>query len=202
VRAIRPGRVQVVAISGEGSDSTLIVVRRRAVGAPAVASMSIAPVSPLRVGESATLQALGVKDSALTWNSSDSSVVTVDAGTGQVRAQAPGTAVIVAQGAADSASLELTVLPAAVAEVIIQGARPLVVGEKLSLHGIPTDAEGRALRDRLIAWMSSDTTILEVDAMTGEISARSPGAVDVTAMSEDGAGRARVTVFARDQPFE
>jgi len=203
IRAIRPGQAHVVARSGEDRDSALIMVRPAR--ARAVGSLAITPIAPLRVGDSAAMQAVvlddrgsATVDSFLTWRSSQPSIVTIDGRTGEVRAHAPGMAVIIARGSVDSAFADVTVLPAPVAGVIIQGARPLAVGETLGLLGVPVDAEGRALRDRLIAWMSSDTTVLEVDAMTGVITALSPGAVDVTAMSDEGSGRARVTVFARD----
>ncbi len=205
VRALRPGQVQVVARSGEGRDSTTIVVRPARVKPRAVASISITPMEPLRVGDSATLRAIVLdtqgaawEDSALTWRSSSTWVAPVDSATGLVRARAPGTAVITARSAGDSASFELTVLPPAVAHVILHGAPPLVVGQSLMLAAIPTDADGNALRERPVSWASSDPAILAVDSATGLIAARSPGSVDVTATSEGTSGVVRVTVFARD----
>ncbi|HEU5039687.1 MAG TPA: Ig-like domain-containing protein, partial [Gemmatimonadales bacterium] len=204
ISAVGPGRAIVVATSGEGRDSVPIMVRR---GGPAVvgARLAITPVEPLRVGEYGTLRAVArnargvaVEDTALAWSSSDPTVLGVDPRTGEIFAQSAGSAIVTARGTTDSASAEVTVLPVAVAGVIIQGARPLVVGERLTLAAIPTDRDGRALRDRPIAWTSSDTTVLHVDAASGLVAALSPGSVDVTATSEDGSGTARVTVFARD----
>jgi hypothetical protein len=194
----------VLATSGVGRDSVPITVR--AGSASAAVSLSIAPLDPLRVGEYAAVQATllnargaPVTDAPLVWSSSEPSVLTVDRQTGQLHAEAPGTAVVVARSGPDSAGYEVTVLPPAVAGVIIQGARPLVVGERLTLLGIPTDREGHALRDRPIAWASSDTTVLQVDSATGLVAALAPGTVDVRAVSDGGEGLARVTVFAREE---
>ena len=137
-------------------------------------------------------------DSAVAWHSSDVSVATIDSATALLSALAPGNAVIVARSGGESAVLELPVLPVAVADVIVHGTPPLMVGQEVTLRAIPTDARGNSLTDRAVVWMSSDPGVLEVDEATGRIVARSPGSVDVTATSEGRSGRVRLTVFARD----
>jgi len=57
VRAVGPGRAQLVAASGESRDSTLVVVQRPAAGPGVPASLSISPHGSLRVGDTATLKA-------------------------------------------------------------------------------------------------------------------------------------------------
>jgi uncharacterized protein YjdB len=168
-------------------------------------SISIAPVEALRVGNIATLRAIVrddrgavLLDSAVTWHSSDVSVAAVDPATGQVSAGVPGSAVIIARSGGDSTWLQLNVLPTAVARVIVHGAPPLLVGQTQTLVAIPTDADGNAMRERPVTWTSSDPGVLEVDAATGLIAARSPGSVDVTATSEGTSGVVRITVFVRD----
>jgi uncharacterized protein YjdB len=203
VQAARPGEAVVVASSGEWRDSTPISVH--APRPRTVASISITPVKGLRVGETATLEAVVrdprgavLLDSAVTWQSSDPAVAAVDPATGRVSAAAPGSAVIIARSGGDSTWLQLNVLPTAVARVIVHGSPPLLVGQTQMLTAIPTDAAGNAMRERPVAWTSSDPGVLEVDPATGQIAARSPGSVDVTATSEGTSGVVRITVFARD----
>jgi uncharacterized protein YjdB len=203
VRATRPGQVQVVATSGGRRDSTPIAVR--APRPRAVASISVTPLEALRVGETATLEAvvrdargLPLPDSAVTWHSSDVTIAAVDPATGRLSAESPGAAVIVARSGGDSTWLQLTVLPTAVARVIVQRTPPLLVGQTQTLVAIPTDADGNAMRERPVTWSSSDPAVLEVDPATGLIAARAPGSVDVTATSEGTSGVVRITVFARD----
>ena len=205
VRAIAPGQAHVVAASGQRLDSIPIVVREPGPRVRPVGTISIAPVDPIRVGESATLhadvrdtQGLAVEDSAVTWHSTNDLVATVDAATGRVSGEAPGTAVVIATGGGISTFIELTVLPTAVARVIVHGVPPLVVGQTMMLSAIPTDADGNALRERPVAWSSSDPGVLEVDSTSGLIAARAPGSAEITATSDGSSGSARITVFARD----
>ena len=67
VRGVRSGRVQIVAAHGSGRDSVVITVRRRGARVPAVSSIAIAPLPPLRAGDEATLAAvvLGAKGDTL-----------------------------------------------------------------------------------------------------------------------------------------
>ncbi len=118
VRAVAPGRAQVVAASGEWRDSTLIVVQRPAAGPPVPASLSIAPLGSLRVGDSATLAAsvfdgsgAPLSDAEVTWSSSEPRVAAVDPRTGVVRGYAPGTALVIANsGSAQPAMSLMTVV--------------------------------------------------------------------------------------------
>ena len=98
VRGVRSGRVQIVATHGSGRDSVVITVRRRGARVPAVSSIAIAPLPPLRAGDEATLEAvvLGAKGDTLqgaelTWSSSNPQVATVEALTGVARGLEPGT---------------------------------------------------------------------------------------------------------------
>jgi uncharacterized protein YjdB len=203
IRTARPGQVQVIAASGDRRDSIPVTVRP--FRPRPVASIAITPLEPLRVGQAATLQAvvrdargLVLADSVVTWGSSDVSVAAVDPATGQVTAETPGSAVIFARSGGDSTWLDLTVLPKAVARVIVHRTPPLLVGQSQTLVAIPTDAAGNAMRDRPVLWSSSDPEVLQVDEGSGIVSARSPGVVEVTATSDGTSGTVRITVFARD----
>jgi hypothetical protein len=87
------------------------------------ASISIAPTDPLSVGDTLTLRAVvldGKGDTlagaAVAWHSSNLYVATIDPRTGHIRAETPGTAVILAESGRESALAELSVLPPAEAE--------------------------------------------------------------------------------------
>jgi serine/threonine-protein kinase len=119
VHAVRPGRVWVVAVSGERRDSARIAVRRPPAEPPMAASVSIAPHGTLRVGDTIRLAAAvldgngaTLPDEPLAWASSEPGVVVVDSLTGRASGHAPGTATIVARSGPNTASSELSVLPA------------------------------------------------------------------------------------------
>ncbi len=93
--------------------------RRPASPEPSPASVSIAPHAPVRAGDTITLTAVVVDDSSqpltgadVAWASREPALATVDSATGKVLAKASGTARIIAQSGQDTATLELTVLPA------------------------------------------------------------------------------------------
>ena len=130
----------------------------------------------------------------------------VDAVTGRVRAYAPGTALISARSGSESAIAPISVLPAAVAAVLVDGARPLKVGDTLTLRAELQDQHDRLLSDRPIAWASSDNEVAGVDPASGAVDARAPGTVNVTATSEGKSGQVSLTVLPeprtgrREQP--
>jgi serine/threonine protein kinase/uncharacterized protein YjdB len=118
LRAISPGRAQVVALSGESRDSTLVVVQRPTAGPAVAASLSIVPHGSLRVGDTATLKAsvfdgsgTPVSDAPVTWSSSEPRVAAVDPRSGLVRGYEPGTALVIANSGSQSAMSILTVVP-------------------------------------------------------------------------------------------
>lgn len=123
LRAVRTGRAHVVAASGEGRDSAAIRVGTARRDQPVAASISIAPTKPLSVGDTLTLRAVvldGKGDTlagaAVAWHSSNLYVATINPRTGHIRAETPGTAVILAESGRESALAELSVHPPAEAE--------------------------------------------------------------------------------------
>ncbi|HYC33594.1 MAG TPA: Ig-like domain-containing protein [Gemmatimonadales bacterium] len=205
ITAVSPGNAQVVAASGSSRDSAPVAVRPALPRARAAGSLGITEPGPVRVGDIVMLEAVlrdtrgaPLTDSTVTWRSTNRAVATVDSATGRLTAYAPGPTVIIAHGGGQTALLELAVLPVAVADVIVHGVPPLVVGQSVTLVAIPTDADGNSLNDRRVSWTSSDPDVLAVDEATGVITGRSPGSVDVTASSEGSSGRVRITVFAPD----
>src|SRR3954452_21704015 len=203
VTALAPGRVQIVASAGSARDSTRIVVRpgssRSARLVPA--SLALAPHDPIQVGDTATLS-LTAQDSAgkpmrgvhVTWSSSEPAVADVDR-TGKVTARSAGSTLIIARSGDESAMGSLSVLPAAVASVRVDGAQPLKVGDTLALRVQARDQRGGALGDRPASWTSSDPDIAVVDSASGRVVAHSAGTVEISATSEGRTGSTRITIL-------
>jgi serine/threonine protein kinase/acyl dehydratase len=231
LQALASGRAQVVAAIGDWRDSARILVRDTSAGTSAallrtgqaasprsgkpVASVSISPHDGLRVGDTATLGAAvlstegdRLRDARVRWSSSEPAVAEVDARTGRVRAHAPGTTVIIARSGSESAISSLTVLPAPVASVGIEGARPLKVGDTLALRAEPRDARGGGLSERPVIWSSSDTAVATVDSASGVVVSRAPGSAQIQATVEGKSGQVSVTVLPQprtgraEQPLE
>jgi hypothetical protein len=208
VRGIRPGRVQIVATHGSGRDSVVIAVRRRGARVPVVSSIVIAPLPPLRAGDEATLGAvaLGAKGDTLpgaeiTWSSSNPEVATVEALTGVAEGLEPGTTQIVARSGSDSSLTELTVVPASAVALQILGARPMAVGEALTLRVLARDRRGRALTGTTVEWTTNDASVATVDETAGVVVARAPGSARITARTESASAWIPLIVFSRPEPL-
>jgi uncharacterized protein YjdB len=212
--AIAPGRTEVVASSGARRDTARIVVRdsagdslslaqagpARAAVSPAF--LSIAPHHDLRVGDAGRLVAVPLdgkgnrlRGARVTWSSSEPQVAEVDPRSGKVRAHSAGSALIIARSGTESAISQLTVLPATIASVRIEGRRPLKVGDTLALRAEPRDRRGVELSQRTIVWASRDTEVAEVDPASGVVYARAPGSAQISATSEGMSGEVRITVL-------
>jgi uncharacterized protein YjdB len=204
VRAVAPGQAQIVASSGATSDSVRILVRAPGRETPLSsrpASLSIAPLEPLKVGETGMLQLTAkdergrpVRASRVTWSSSDPDVLEVNSRTGAVRANSTGSTIIIVRSGDESAIASVSVVPAPVASVAVVGARPLKVGDTLELRAEPRDARGRPLEQREASWSSNDSDVAEVDS-TGVVIAAAPGAATISAASEGKSGSVRITVL-------
>ncbi|MCI0437157.1 MAG: hypothetical protein L0271_26505 [Gemmatimonadetes bacterium] len=125
------------------------------------------------------------------WRSLDSKVVTVDA-SGLVQARGNGLTQIIAQTGGVADTMGVRVQQVAVAMMGLADMTGLVVGETLSFDANPVDARGATVEDAAIAWVSSDPTIVNVDAAgrgtalrvgTAKIFARLAALVDSTAAS-------------------
>lgn len=190
---------------------------------PSFESLKISRVPrSVRAGKSFRLRALlmrrggtGVKPDAVTWESSDPSVVDVD-GQGNVRAVAPGAATITASAAGLSESADVTVAAArrvrwrlVVASLVGAGAAVVVAvllgtmeGEQVVIEpaqvalevGGATTLNVRGLAAGVVpAWTSGDTTIAVVDE-TGRVVARRVGTATVFARMGDAEATVTVTV--------
>ncbi|HSJ10651.1 MAG TPA: Ig-like domain-containing protein, partial [Longimicrobiales bacterium] len=138
-----------------------------------------------------TASGLAVTGASVTWSSSDSTVARVS-GAGLVTALSAGTATVqaAAAGKVATASVRVTAstppapVPVPVAAIeLVPGEATLFPGETLPLHATLRDAAGRELRDRAVAWRSSDDRIATVDS-AGVVSAAAAGTAFITAASE------------------
>ena len=171
-------------------------------GPDPVAWVSVIPASDtIAVGTSVLLTATPrggsgapMADRHVTWESSKTTVATVDAG-GLVAAKAPGKAKITAQCEAASATASVTVVIwAPVASVAVSPlSATIVVGRAVRLTATPRDARGAPLPERLVTWANSDTAVVTVDA-GGLVVGRSEGDATITASCEGKSDTVTITV--------
>lgn len=131
----------------------------------------VAAVAPLDASQS------------VTWKSSNTKVVSIDKN-GRLTAYKRGTANITAtaaDGTGKKCSVKVTV-GVRVSKIVIGGASSVTAGRsvKLSASVLPGNADNRA-----VVWSSSDSSRATV-SKDGRVSARSAGAVVITASSTDG----------------
>jgi uncharacterized protein YjdB len=127
------------------------------------------------------------------WSSSDPTVAKVSQA-GLVTGVSVGTAQIAAtiQGRSDVATL--TVAPNAVASVLLTPLDlRLAVGAQGDVRARLVDAAGATLTNRVVTYVSSNTTVATVDS-TGHVTAVGPGSSSITATSEGRSAAASVTV--------
>ena len=158
---------------------------------PVVTTIAVSgPKVPLQVGASFALTAevrdqtgAPITGKTLVWTSGNESIASV-ANDGIVTAQGPGSASISASVEGKSGSANVTVATPAVFSVAITPlAAPVVAGESTALAVVVTDRNGNVLAGRRVTFNSSAPLVATVD-VNGQLSARSPGATTVTAVSE------------------
>lgn len=175
-----------------------------------VASIAVA-FSPSSIGPGATSQATAtLRDAAGTvitgksvqWSSVDPTMATVSA-SGVVTAIGAGSATITAavDGITGAATLSITAAPPApVANVVVAVAPTTVAaGGSAQANVTLTDASGKVLTGRTIAWSSSMPSLATINA-SGTITAVAAGTSTIRATSEGKTGANTVTVTAPVAP--
>jgi uncharacterized protein YjdB len=198
VTAVAPGAATLT-VASEGRAAAVGVT----VTLVPVVSVSIAALAqPLYPGGTAQLTALAA-DSAgravtgrtTTWTSSDERVATVSSA-GLVTAVSAGTTQIRATVEGRSATLAVSVLPSPVAAVALSIARAsLTVGDTARVTARLTDAQGRPVAGRPVAFSTDVPNVVAVDS-TGLVTALAPGAARVVATSDGVTGSVGVSVGA------
>jgi Tol biopolymer transport system component len=131
---------------------------------------------------------------SVSWTSQNLNVVQVN-GTGVVQGVSPGTTMVVASSEGQSAEVEISVVPAAVATVEVSPpAASVVIGTTRQLSATLKDTRGATLTDRTISW-SSDSALVATVSATGLVTGVATGTARITATSEGQSATAQITVI-------
>lgn len=162
-------------------------------------SLSVSPTSvTIAVGRSATVTAMTSDSSQrLVWGSSDASVatVTVDRASATITGVAPGHATIELQLGALRASVDVTVVGAALDRITITATRtviPLGHMEQLTAQGHKTDNSTENVT-QAVTWASQGPTIASVDGH-GLVTVHAVGETVITASRDGTTGTLAITV--------
>ena len=195
VRAKGPGNATILVTTADGgySASCNISVYTAVTGVKISADTVTIPKGEKRI-LTATIEPANAQNQELTWASSNTDIVKIDAVTGQVTGRAIGTAKVTVTtsdgGFTDSCIVEVVQLATGV--TLSFSSISLDAGKTKTLSATVTPA-GATLKT--VTWSSSDEKIAKVSSK-GTITAVSAGTATITATSKDGAASAtcRVTV--------
>jgi hypothetical protein len=154
-----------------------------------VTSVTITPPTlVMKAGDRQTLTATvtpeNAADKTITWSSSNPAKAEVDVSTGEVTAKVAGTANITATTAnGKTATCAVTVATEVSSVTVSPDMLKLVAGEKQTLT---VTVEPQDATDKTVTWSSSDPAIAEVDASTGEVTAKTAGTANITATTANG----------------
>ena len=200
VTAVAAGTASITATTADGTNlSAACAVTVRPVPATGITLNKTA--TTMNVGATETLAATvtpaNATNKAVSWSSSNMSVVTIDQN-GVVAAVAPGTATITAtttDGTNLSATCAVTVVQPATGIALNKAATTINAGsaETLTATVTPGNATNPA-----VSWRSSAPTVATVSSV-GVVAARGVGTATITATTKDGtnlSASCRVTVYA------
>jgi hypothetical protein len=171
-----------------------------------VTSITVTPATlPLVVGAKQTLTATvepqDATDKTVTWSSDAPTVAEVNASTGEVTAKATGTANVTAataNGKTGTCAVTVSENVIEVTSVTVDSTTlNLKVGDKFTLEATVEPANAT---DKTVTWSSDAPTVAEVNASTGEVTAKAAGTANVTAATANGkTGTCAVTVTEESQ---
>lgn len=196
VTALTPGSVQIAASRDGKSGVAVITVTR-----DEIVLVRVEPLAQnLSVGRTIQLSAEArtsggdvVDDPAVAWSSSAPEIASVSP-TGLVTAHAAGSASIRASVNGVDGAAVITVVPIAVAEVLVSPPTASVdVGRAVQLQAVTRDASGNTLTGRTVTWQSSNDNVAVVSS-SGRVQGLATGTVTITATAEGRSGTATITV--------
>ena len=197
VQTVANGAATITATAGESSGSAAVTV------AQVVSSVTVAPAETNfgALGDTLRLTAQAfdanghaVAGAEFSWESSDSTVATVDA-SGLVTTMARGSVTITATSGSVSGSAIVSVAQVVRTVAVTPDTATVVEGDTLRIAATATDANGQALAEVQFAWASGDTAVAVVDA-SGLVTAVGTGQAEVTATAAGVTGRTQLTVLA------
>lgn len=185
VTAVRNGSATITATSGVASAAAQVTVDQVAVWV----GLSTDTLTFVSLGDTARLSvsALDANDApvegpVVTWTTSDSTVLMVDAG-GLVTSRANGTASITATVDASSASRLVTVSQVATSiQLSTDTLNFTSLGDTATVTATVLDASGQPMAGAAVMWASSDTSVSVVDSI-GVVTSRANGTATITATS-------------------
>lgn len=133
---------------------------------------------------------------AVEWESENPAVVSVTSD-GVAVAVSQGEAVLAASFGEFRETLPVQVVPVVTQVVVTPAEAQLDPGASMELSAETRDRRGNLLPGREVSWSSADDRIATVD-QEGRVEAFRPGAVEITAVSEEGEGSAQITVRLLD----
>jgi trimeric autotransporter adhesin len=185
-----PQRVSITLVVGAGS-------------AP-VASVTVSPATVAIVVGGTQQFTATLKDAsgntltgrAITWSSSNASIVTVHGTTGVATGVAVGGAIITAtsEGKPGTSAVTISSTPV-VAVTVAPATASIAVGGTQQFAATLKDAAGNTLTGRAITWSTSNAGVAAVNGTTGVATGVAVGAATITATSEGKTGTATITVF-------
>jgi hypothetical protein len=173
-------------------------------GPKPVASIDMSPDAvTLSAGQTTSLAAVAraadgapLPDRQLTWGSDNPSLAIVDA-VGAVTGVAEGSTEITASAEGVSGRATVTILPPAVASVVVEPAQlSLLPGETAQLTATALDAQGGPLTGQTFTWISDDVSVATVDT-DGLVTSVAPGSASIFATA---GGRSGVSALGVDDP--
>jgi acetyl esterase/lipase len=206
-----PNRIRVTAAAVPGSSVEFVSEGTPGPADPARSSLSAEPLSvPVGTSSAVTVRARDAFDNPvpgkavhLTVAGSGTTVVqpsvTDASGTasGSVRSSTAGSLTVSAEIDGAPLDRQATILvvriPVATTVQVTPEAAALLVGQTTRLSATVLDDLGETMQGATVTWASGDAAIAAVDA-NGNVSARGPGSVTISANSGGVTGRAQITV--------
>lgn len=170
-------------------------------GSDPVASVAVSPASTSMMAGTTVQLSVEVLNAASTvltgrpvrWRSSNDALATVSS-TGLVTSHAPGSVTITASSEGRSGTSSITILPVPVASVtIVPAVAAIGHGTSSQLSAVTKDSAGGVLTGRVVAWQSSNPTVVSVSS-GGLVTGVGTGSATITATSEGKSGTATITV--------
>ncbi|QNK41550.1 Ig-like domain-containing protein [Caproicibacter fermentans] len=194
ITAVEGGTAIVTAQTGKHSAQCTVTVTVPVTGISFNQTTLVLPVNTTSSAVEVTISPDDATDKAVSWTSSDPSVVTVD-NAGQITAVSAGTATITATSndGVFTANCTVTVVVPVTGISLNKTALSLIKGNANALTATITPEDAT---DKAVAWTSSNPSVAVVDS-NGKVTATGGGTATITAKTNDGGFAASCTVTVK-----